>query len=102
MEDRIRCPHCGTNIPLSKALSHKIEEGIRQEYEAKGKVRDARLRAREASLEKERKELEVAREETDRVIAEKLKAERQRRICRLGVKAIGLRSCCRLSLPLPL
>ncbi|MFQ5328588.1 MAG: DUF2130 domain-containing protein [Thermodesulfobacteriota bacterium] len=76
MEDRIRCPHCGTDIPLSKALSHKIEEGIRQEYEAKAKTQDARIRAREASLEKERKELDAARRETDRVIAEKLKVER--------------------------
>jgi len=76
MEDRIRCPNCGTNIPLSKALSHKIEEGIRQEYEAKASESAARIRSREASLEKERKELDAAREEADRVIAEKLRVER--------------------------
>jgi hypothetical protein len=73
MEDRIRCPHCGTDIPLSKALSNKIEEGIRKEYEAKAKERDHRMRAREVSLEKERKELDAARQETDRVVAEKLR-----------------------------
>ncbi len=73
MEDRIRCPHCGTDIPLSKALSSKIEEGIRQEYEAKAKTRDGQIRAREVSLEKERKELDAARQEADRVVAEKLR-----------------------------
>jgi hypothetical protein len=76
MEDRIRCPHCGTDIPLSKALSHKIEEGIRQEYEAKAQERNAKIRAREVSLEKGRKELDAARKETDRVVAEKLRVER--------------------------
>jgi hypothetical protein len=77
MEDRIRCPHCGTDIPLSAALSHKIEEGIRQEYEAKAKTRDAQIRAREVSLEKGLKELDAARKEADRVVAEKLRTERE-------------------------
>ena len=77
MEDRIRCPHCGTDIPLSKAFSHKIEEGIRKEYEAKAKERDNRIRTREVSLEKEREELDAARKETDRVVAEKLRVERE-------------------------
>jgi hypothetical protein len=77
MEDRIRCPHCGTDIPLSAALSHKIEEGIRQEYEAKAKTRDAQIRAREVSLEKGLKELDAAMKEADRVVAEKLRTERE-------------------------
>ena len=32
-QDSIKCPKCGTSIPLSEALSHDIEEHARQKYE---------------------------------------------------------------------
>lgn len=32
-QDSIKCPNCGTAIPLSEALSHDIEERARQNYE---------------------------------------------------------------------
>lgn len=32
--ETIKCPKCGTMIPLSEALSHDIEERARQKYEA--------------------------------------------------------------------
>lgn len=32
-QDAIKCPKCGTSIPLSEALSHDIEERARQKYE---------------------------------------------------------------------
>ena len=34
-QDSIKCPKCGTTIPLSEALSHDIEERARQDYEKK-------------------------------------------------------------------
>ena len=33
-QDSIKCPKCGSMIPLSEALSHDIEERARQKYEA--------------------------------------------------------------------
>jgi len=33
-QDSIKCPNCGSLIPLSEALSHDIEERARLKYQA--------------------------------------------------------------------
>ena len=66
-QDSIKCPKCGTVIPLSEALSHDIEERARQNFEkqlAENKRKhDAELKELEkdldSRLQKQRKELEV-------------------------------------------
>ena len=65
-QDSIKCPKCGTAIPLSEALSHDIEERARQKYEsqlAQDKTQlEARLKTQEkdfeAKLAQEKKNLE--------------------------------------------
>jgi len=66
-QDSIKCPKCGTAIPLSEALSHDIEERARQNFEkqlAENKRKyDAELKELEKDLDirlqKQRKELET-------------------------------------------
>lgn len=66
-QDSIKCPNCGTAIPLSEALSHDIEERARQNYEKQltenKKKHDSELKELEkdldSRLQKQRKELEV-------------------------------------------
>jgi hypothetical protein len=66
-QDSIKCPKCGTIIPLSEALSHDIEERARQNFEkqlAENKRKhDAELKELEkdldSRLQKQRKELEA-------------------------------------------
>ena len=66
-QDSIKCPKCGTIIPLSEALSHDIEERARQNFEkqlAENKRKhDAELKELErdldSRLQKQRKELEI-------------------------------------------
>lgn len=66
-QDSIKCPKCGTAIPLSEALSHDIEERARQNFEkelAENKRKhDNELKELEkdidSRLQKQRKELET-------------------------------------------
>ncbi len=66
-QDSIKCPKCGTAIPLSEALSHDIEERARQNFEKQlaenkrkhdGELKELE-RALDSRLEKQRKELEA-------------------------------------------
>lgn len=66
-QDSIKCPNCGTAIPLSEALSHDIEERARQNYEKQitenKKKHDNELKELEKDIDsrllKQRKELEA-------------------------------------------
>jgi len=66
-QDSIKCPKCGTAIPLSEALSHDIEERALQNYEKQlaenNKKHDGELKELEkdldSRLQKQRKELEA-------------------------------------------
>ena len=66
-QDSIKCPKCGTAIPLSEALSHDIEERARQNFEKQlaenKKKHDSELKELEkdldSRLQKQRKELEA-------------------------------------------
>lgn len=50
-QDSIKCPKCGTVIPLSEALSHDIEERARQKYE--GQLVEGKKRLETALKQKE-------------------------------------------------
>ncbi|MEE9591519.1 MAG: DUF2130 domain-containing protein [Thermodesulfobacteriota bacterium] len=76
MQDKITCPYCGKEIPLTKALSHKIEEGIRKEYEGKIRDKEDEIRGREESLKKRSHEIENTRKAVDQIVADKLKLEK--------------------------
>ncbi len=80
-QDSIKCPKCGTIIPLTEALSHDIEERARQQYQLEldksQKVFQSRLEEKEKELlkklESERKVLAAKTEELE----ERLKNQRK-------------------------
>jgi hypothetical protein len=80
-QDSIKCPKCGTIIPLSEALSHDIEERARQQFqlelEKNRKAFEAQLLQKDkdlqARLEKERQALSSKAEE----LQEQLKKDRK-------------------------
>lgn len=39
-DEIIKCPSCGNAIPLTEALSEKIKEGLRAEYELKARQQE--------------------------------------------------------------
>ncbi len=81
LQDSIKCPKCGTIIPLTEALSHDIEERARQQYQLEldksQKVFQSQLEEKEKELlkklESERKTLAVKTEELE----ERLKNQRK-------------------------
>jgi len=49
MVQTIKCPECGTEIPLTEAISSRLSEEIRREYECKAQAKERELtRDREA------------------------------------------------------
>ncbi len=68
-EETIVCPSCGKIIPLTEALSRRIREGLSKEFEAREKKREEEFRRREEELKKRG-------EEVERLVADKLAAER--------------------------
>lgn len=80
-QDSIKCPKCGTLIPLSEALSHDIEERARQQFqlelEKNRKAFEAQLLQKEKDLQtrldKERQALSVKAGELE----EQLKKDRK-------------------------
>jgi hypothetical protein len=58
MEDHtITCPNCQEEIPLSAALTHQIEERLRQQVTAEQKEREKQLKEQQAALAMQAKEL---------------------------------------------
>jgi hypothetical protein len=67
--DEIKCPNCGTVIPVSEAISHQIAERTRAELRAEG------LRQQKAFAAKE-KELNEREGTLDKTIEARVEAER--------------------------
>jgi len=77
-EQTIKCPSCGCDIPLTEALSGKIKEGLRSEYELKARQQELEIRKREEELKKRASELEESKKSVDEMVARKLAGERAR------------------------
>ncbi|MBI2400129.1 MAG: DUF2130 domain-containing protein, partial [Deltaproteobacteria bacterium] len=77
-EQTIKCPSCGSDIPLTEALSGQIKEGLRSEYELKAKQQELEIRKREDEIKKRASELEASKKSVDEMVARKLATERAR------------------------
>lgn len=77
-EQNIKCPSCGSDIPLTEALSSKIKEGLRAEYEQKARQQELEIRKREDELKRRASELEESKKSVDDMVAKKLAMERTR------------------------
>lgn len=72
----IVCPYCQREIPLNEALSHRITENVRAEFEARAREREGKLAERERVLADKQQKMEEARRALDEEVAEKLAAEK--------------------------
>ena len=62
-QDSIKCPNCGSSIPLSEALSHDIEERARLKYQSE--------------LERSKKDFQAELIQKDKELQKRLEAERK-------------------------
>ncbi len=76
-EQTIKCPNCGTQIPLTEALTGQIEQSIKSRYEAEAVEKAKELDKEKENLKQKAKELEVKEQGIDKQVAEQLKTERK-------------------------
>lgn len=71
-EQSISCPKCGTNIPLTEALSHQITEQLRGEFEREDAKRAESFALQQKQFELERKKLEQEKASVDELVAKEI------------------------------
>ena len=77
-EQTINCPKCGTEIPLTEALTSQIETSIRTKLETEVNKKEQALLQQQKNLTQQTKELAAKEQAIDEQVAEKLKAERKK------------------------
>ena len=77
-EQTIKCPKCGTEIPLTEALTSQIETSIRTKLETEVNKKEQALVQQQKSLTQQSKELTAKEQAIDEQVAEKLKTERKK------------------------
>jgi hypothetical protein len=73
MTDSIKCPNCQTEIPLTEAISHEVEERLRSEFDAERTLLDAEHARVLADMEAE-VEAEVTKARAEVTVAAEAKA----------------------------
>jgi len=76
-DQTIKCPKCGTQIPLTEALTGQIEQSIKLRYEAEAAEKAKELDKEKMILKQKAKELEAKGQAIDEQVAEQLKTERK-------------------------
>jgi len=69
MVQTIRCPECGTEIPLTEAISSRLSEEIRKEYESKAQTKERELAKEREALAAREKQIEESRKAIDEAVA---------------------------------
>jgi len=77
-DQTIKCPKCGTQIPLTEALTGQIEQSIKLRYEAEAAEKAKELDKEKKILKQKAKELEAKGQAIDEQVAEQLKTERKK------------------------
>lgn len=79
-DNRIKCPSCGADINVSEVLYHQLEESIKKNYDKKLVQKDRDLQSKLESIQAEKDKLEQDRnslkEQIDKEVRDKLKAEK--------------------------
>ena len=78
MADTISCPKCGSEIPLSDAVTHSLREQFTRDFAAKQRALEQTMSAKQQELESQRKSLEQAKQNLDAQIAQKLRVEKEK------------------------
>ena len=76
MVQTIQCPKCGTDIPLTEAISSKLNEDIRKEYESKAQAREREIAREREALAAREKQIEESRKAIDEAVAKRVVEER--------------------------
>ena len=76
-DQTIKCPKCGTQIPLTEALTDPIEQVIKAKYETEAAQKEKEYQVRLKEIQQQTKELEAKGEAIDEQVAERLKTERK-------------------------
>jgi hypothetical protein len=80
---KIICPKCSTEISADDVLHAQIEARVREKYEADKRKNDEALAAKEAKLAKKTEEIEAAKKNTEKLVADAVKeqvAKREQKI----------------------
>ena len=77
-DQTIKCPKCGTQIPLTEALTGQIEQSIKLTYEAEAEEKARELDTEKKVLKQKARELEAKGQAIDEQVAEQVKAERKK------------------------
>lgn len=71
-EQSISCPKCGTNIPLTEALSQQITEQLRGEFEQVEQKRSLAFAEQQKKFEIEKRKLEEEKASVDELVAKEI------------------------------
>lgn len=77
-DQTIKCPKCGTKIPLSEALTNQIENSIRAQYEEESAKKAQDLEKEKQALKRQQKELEKQKESISEQVEEQIKEEKKK------------------------
>lgn len=72
-ESAIICPNCGTNVPLTEALTSQIEKSLRVQYEQRARQQEKLLADKAAQLQSEKDKLEARQKHVDQEVQTRLK-----------------------------
>lgn len=78
MVQTIQCPKCGTEIPLTEAISSRLSAELRQEFESKAQEQELKMAKERATLVAREKQLDESRKTIDEAVAKKVAEERVR------------------------
>ncbi len=77
-EQAIKCPSCGSNIPLTETLANQAKESVRKEFEALAAARDNEIKRREEELDRRRDEIEASKRAVAEIVEKRLSSEKLR------------------------
>lgn len=77
-EQNIICPHCGKDIELTEALSGRIKEEVRKDFEDRARSKELELKKKEDELSRRARALEDSKRALEESYERKLAVERAR------------------------
>jgi len=87
--DKITCPKCKTEIPITEALQGQIEGRIRKEYDQKWEIRENAANERDDLASQREKDLVIERESFDALVSNQVKDDLKKERKKLVIKIRG-------------
>ena len=87
--DKITCPKCKAEIPITEALQGQIEGRIRKEYDQKWEIRENAANERDDLASQREKDLVIERESFDILVSNQVKDDLKKERKKLVIKIRG-------------